>query len=165
MCPAVGPLFVVDTNRMTSESERRVAEVGRLFIIHHVEPPDLDEAKVEIARYVAFTKRVGKAPMLMVPDKILPPMSAEVRAYYRNATTIDPGVEAMATVVGGLVGLGASIMSSIMTQIFQGRTDIPMRTIRELDEAAEWLCEVADVQAQPDDIVAAVAELRALPTP
>jgi hypothetical protein len=149
---------------MPSDKEPRIAEVGRLFIIHHVEPPDLDEAKAELARYTAFTERVGRAPMLMVPDKILPPMTAEVRAFYRNATTGDPGVEAMATVVGGLVGLGASIMSSIMTQIFQGRTDIPMRTIRDLDEAAEWLCEVADVQAQPDEIVAAVAQLRALPS-
>jgi hypothetical protein len=149
---------------MTSVREPRIAEVGRLFIIHHADPPNLEEAQAEVARYVAFAKRVGPAPMLMVPDKILPPMSAEVRAFYRGATTGDPGVEAMATVVGGLVGLGASIMSSIMTQIFQGRTDIPMRTIRDLDEAAEWLCKVADVQAQPDEIVAAVEELRALPS-
>lgn len=149
---------------MPSEKEPRVAEVGRLFIIHHAEPPDLDEAKAEIALYEEFAKRVGKAPMLMVPDKILPPMGMDVRALYRAATMGDPGVEAMATVVGGLVGLGASIMSSIMTQIFQGRTDIPMRTIRELDEAAVWLCEVADVQAEPDQIVAAVAELRARPS-
>jgi hypothetical protein len=155
---------VVDTIQMTSDKEPRIAEVGRLFIIHHIEPPNLDEAKAEIARYIAFTKRVGQAPMLLVPDKILPPMAAEVRAFYRNATTSDPGVEAMATVVGGLVGLGASIMSSIMTQIFQGRTDIPMRTIRDLDEAAEWLCEVADVQAEPGQIVAAVTQLRALPS-
>ncbi|KIG18082.1 hypothetical protein DB30_01969 [Enhygromyxa salina] len=147
-----------------SEREPRVAEVGRLFIIHHAEPPDLDEAKAEIALFKVFADQVGRAPMLMVPDKILPPMGQEVRAYYRDATTGDPGVEAMATVVGGLVGLGASIMSSIMTQIFQGQTGIPMRTIRELDEAAEWLCNVADVRAKPDEIVAAVSRLRALPS-
>ncbi|PRP96193.1 hypothetical protein [Enhygromyxa salina] len=149
---------------MSTERVPRVAEVGRLFIIHHAEPPDLDEAKAEIDLYKVLVQRVGRAPMLMVPDKILPPMGQEVRTYYRTATTSDPGVEAMATVVGGLVGLGASIMSSIMTQIFQGQTGIPMRTIRELEEAADWLCKVADVQAKPDEIVAAVAKLRALPT-
>jgi hypothetical protein len=149
---------------MTPDREPRIAEVGRLFIIHQAEPPGLDEAKAEIARYELFAKRVGRAPMLMVPDKILPPMGMDVRAFYRAATTGDPGVEAMATVVGGLVGLGASIMSSIMTQIFQGQAGIPMRTIRELEEAAEWLCKVADVQAKPEQIVAAVADLRALPT-
>ena len=154
---------MVEVNRM-SDRAPRIAEVGRLFIIHHPEPPELDQATLEIQRYKAFSERVGRAPILLVPDKILPPMGAEVRAYYRNATTVDPGVEAMATVVGGLVGLGASIMSSIMTQIFQGRTDIPMRTIRDLDEAAEWLCEVADVQAKPEQIVAAVGELRELAT-
>ncbi|PRQ03477.1 hypothetical protein ENSA5_15070 [Enhygromyxa salina] len=137
--------------------------MGRLFIIHHAEPPTLEEAKLELGRYATFAQRVGRAPLLMVPDKILPPMGPEVRSYYREATTDDPGVEAMATVVGGLVGLGASIMSSIMTQIFQGRTDIPMRTIRDLEEAAQWLCEVADVQAEPEQIVSAVADLRALP--
>ena len=139
----------------------RTAEVGRLFLIHQPETPSLDEAKAELARYGEFVGRVGPAPILMIPEKILPPMGQEVRALYRDATG-DPGVEAMATVIGGIVGLGASIMSSIMTQIFQGRTDIPMRTIRDLDEAAQWLCEVADVQAEPAEIISAVADLRAL---
>src|SRR5688572_20963035 len=106
----------------------RTLEVGRLFIIHQVEPPGLEEAAAEIERYQAFTRKVGgRAPMLMVPDKILPPMGQDVRNLYRLTATREPGVEAMATVVGGLLGLGASIMSSIMTQIFQGRADIPMR--------------------------------------
>lgn len=146
---------------MPNDREPRTAEVGRLFIIHQAEPPNLEEAAREIERYHLFAKRVGKAPMLMVPDKILPPIGQDVRNLYRQTISGDPGVEAMATVVGGLVGLGASIISSIMTQIFQGRTDIAMRTIRDLDEAAKWLCEVADVQAEPQQIVAAVERLRA----
>lgn len=140
--------------------EPRTAEVGRLFIIHQVEPPNLEEAAAEIERYQLFARKVGKAPMLMVPDKILPPIGQEVRNLYRETAIGSPGIEAMATVVGGLVGLGASIVSSIMTGIFQGRTDIPMRTIRDLDEAAKWLCTVANVQAQPEQIVAAVERLR-----
>jgi len=146
---------------MSTIGEPRTVEVGRLFIIHQVQPPNIEEAAAEIERYQTFARRVGKAPMLMVPDKILPPIGPEVRNLYRQTTTGDPGVEAMATVVGGLVGLGASIVTSIMTQIFQGRTDIPMRTIRDLDEAARWLCEVADVQAEPQQIIAAVESLRA----
>ena len=98
---------------------------------------------------------------MMIPDKILPPMSQDVRDLYRDVTKREPGVEAMATVIGGLVGLGASIMSSIMTQIFQGNTDTPSRTVRDVNEGAVWLCEVADVQAEPSQIVAAVANLRA----
>lgn len=141
--------------------EPRTAEVGRLFIIHQVEPPNLEEAAAEMERYHAFARRVGKAPMLMIPDKILPPIGQDVRNLYRETAIGTPGIEAMATVVGGLVGLGASIVSSIMTGIFQGRTDIPMRTIRDLDEAASWLCKVADVQAEPQAIVAAVERLRA----
>lgn len=133
-----------------------------MFVIHHPDPPALDDAKAELERYAAFVTRVGPAPILMVPEKILPPMSQEVRNLYRAATS-DPGVEAMATVIGGLVGLGASIMSSIMTQIFQGRTDIPMRTVREVDDAASWLVEVADVQVDAAQISSAVAELRAQP--
>jgi hypothetical protein len=145
---------------MPNDREPRTAEVGRLFIIHQAEPPTLEEATREIERYHVFARKVGKAPMLMVPDKILPPIGQDVRNLYRQTITGDPGVEAMATVVGGLVGLGASIVSSIMTQIFQGRTDIAMRTIRDLEEAAKWLCEVADVQAKPEQIVAAVEQLR-----
>ena len=141
--------------------EPRTAEVGRLFIIHHPTPPALDEAKLELDRYARFASRVGRAPILMLPDKILPPMAGEVRDLYRQVATGDPGVEAMATVIGGLVGLGASIMSSIMTQIFQGRADIPMRTVRDVDDAAKWLAEVADLQVQADAILSAVAELRA----
>lgn len=147
---------------MPNAGEPRTAEVGRLFIIHQAEPPSLEEAAAEVERYHVFARRVGRAPMLMVPDKILPPIGQDVRTLYRETTTGDPGVEAMATVVGGLVGLGASIVSSIMTQIFQGRTDIPMRTIRDLDEAAKWLCQVADVQAEPAEIVAAVERLRSM---
>jgi hypothetical protein len=141
--------------------EPRTAEVGRLFIIHQVEPPNLEEAAAEIERYQLFARKVGKAPMLMVPDKILPPIGQDVRNLYRQTAIGTPGIEAMATVVGGLVGLGASIISSIMTGIFQGRTDIPMRTIRDVDEAAAWLCKVANVQAQPEQIIAAVERLRA----
>lgn len=141
--------------------EPRTVEIGRLFIIHQVQPPGIEEAAAELERYQLFARRVGKAAMLMVPDKILPPMSAEVRSLYRGTMIGEPGVAAMAVVVGGLVGLGASIVTSIMTQIFQGRMDIPMRTIRDLDEAARWLCEVADVQAEPEQIIAAVKTLRA----
>src|SRR5690606_4685354 len=145
---------------MPNAREPRIAEVGRLFIIHQVEPPNLEEAAREIERYHEFARKVGKAPMLMVPDKIFPPISQDVRNLYRETAIGEPGIEAMATVVGGLVGVGASIISSIMTQIFQGRTDIPMRTIRDLEEAAKWLCSVAKVQAEPQQIVAAVEQLR-----
>ena len=138
----------------------RTAEVGRLFIIVQPQPPNLEEAQAELALYSKFAKRVGRAPMLMLPEKILPPMGQEVRNLYRAAATGDPGVQAMATVIGGLVGLGASIMSSIMTQIFQGRTDIPMRTVRDVEEAVEWLAGVADLQASVSQVVAAVDRLR-----
>ena len=141
--------------------EPRTAEIGRLFIIHHPEPPQLDDAKLELGRYERFAARVGRAPILMLPEKILPPMSGEVRALYRSVATGDPGVEAMATVIGGIVGLGASIMSSIMTQIFQGRADIPMRTVNDVEDAATWLAEVADLQVAASEIVAAVEQLRA----
>ena len=146
---------------MPSFREPRTAELGRLFIIHQPGPPDLEEAAAEIEQYRAFAKRVGPGPILMVPDKILPPISQDVRNLYRETTTAKPGVEAMVTVVGGLMGLGAAIATSIMTQIFRGRTDIPMRTIRELEEAAVWLCEVADVRAAPAEIIEAVERLRA----
>lgn len=140
--------------------EPRVLEIGRLFVIHQPTPPAFDEAKAELARYANFVKRVGPAPILMIPEKILPPMGQEVRNLYRAATT-DPGVQAMATVIGGIVGLGASIMSSIMTQIFQGRTDIPMRTVRDVEEAVKWLGEVADLRADHQNIVSAIEQLRA----
>ncbi|MFO7563223.1 MAG: hypothetical protein R6X02_11315 [Enhygromyxa sp.] len=146
---------------MPAARDPRTVEVGRLFIIHQLEPPNLEEAAQEIERYQAFARKVGKAPMLMIPDKIFPPIGQDVRNLYREAAIGSPGIEAMATVVGGLVGLGASIISSIMTQIFQGRADIPMRTIRDVDEAASWLCSVADVQAKPPEIIAAVEQLRA----
>jgi hypothetical protein len=140
--------------------EPRTAEVGRLFIIHQPETPSLEEAQAELQRYADFVGRVGQASILMIPEKILPPMGQDVRALYRAAATSDPGVEAMATVIGGLVGLGASIMSSIMTQIFQGRTDIPMRTVRDVEEAAKWLCEVVDLQAEAPQIITAATDLR-----
>ncbi len=151
---------MLDTHLMPNAREPRTAEIGRLFIIHQAEPPNLEEAAAELERYREFARRVGKAPILMVPDKILPPMGQDVRNLYRETAIGEPGIEAMATLVGGLVGLGASIISSIMTQIFQGQADIPMRTIRELDEAANWLCEVADVRAEPQEIAKAVERLR-----
>lgn len=134
--------------------------MGRLFVIHQPIPPSLDEAKAEMTRYGKFVTRVGPAPIMMIPEKILPPMGQEVRNLYR-ATTTDPGVQAMATVIGGIVGLGASIMSSIMTQIFQGRTDIPMRTVRDVEEAVKWLSEITDLQSDPATIVSAIEQLRA----
>jgi hypothetical protein len=140
--------------------EPRVLEIGRLFVIHQPVPPSLQEAHAELERYGSFVTRVGPAPIMMIPEKILPPMGQDVRNLYRAATT-DPGVQAMATVIGGIVGLGASIMSSIMTQIFQGRTDIPMRTVRDVEEAVKWLGEVTELQAEPTHIVSAIEQLRA----
>ena len=116
---------------------------------------------LELDRYDRFVSRLGeRGAILMLPEKILPPMGSDVRELYRKVAAGDPGVEAMATVIGGIVGLGASIMSSIMTQIFQGRTDIPMRTVRDLEDAAQWLGEVADIQAEAAQIVAAASELK-----
>ena len=46
-----------------------------------------------------------------------------------------------------------------MTQIFQGRTDIPMRTVRDIEDAAQWLNEVAEIRADVDQVVSAAKNL------
>lgn len=143
--------------------EPRTAECGRCFIIHHIEPPQLEDAQRELERYLEFTAEKGYGPVMLVPDKIFPPMGSDVRALYRKTLNGEPGVEAMVTVVGGLVGLGASLVSSIITQVFAGRSDEKVRMIREVEDAAEWLCEVANVQAEPAEIVEVVEKLRAEP--
>ena len=141
--------------------EPRTAEVGRLFIIHHPVPPELDDAKLELDRYDRFTSRIGRGSILMITDKIMPPMGSDVRELYREVAAGDPGVEAMATVIGGIAGLGASIMSSIMTQIFQGRMDIAQRTLHSIDDAAAWLLEVAKLEVDAEQIITVASELRA----
>ena len=48
-----------------------------------------------------------------------------------------------------------------MTQIFQGRMDIAQRTLRDVDDAAAWLLEVAKLEVDAQQIITAASELRA----
>lgn len=137
----------------------RVSACGRLFIVHHAEVPDVDGATEEMKRFAAHAGG-SAAPLLMVIDKVFPPMGNDVRRVYRAAVEGEPGVAAMAALVDGVVGMGASLVLSVITNIFGGRARLPMKMFREPKAAAGWLCEEADVGATADEVIAAIEALR-----
>lgn len=139
--------------------EPRITTCGRLFIVHHPEVPSAESAREEIRRFREFSPD-EPAPLLMIIDKVFPPMGNDVRAVYRKAVDAEPGVEAMAALVDGVVGMGASLVLSVITNIFGGRSKLPLKMFRDADDAARWLCDEAKVRVSAEEIVAAIDGLR-----
>ena len=137
----------------------RTTTCGRLYVIHYPEVPTVDSAREEMKLFRELSPHAA-APMIMVIDKVFPPMGNDVRAVYRGVVDGEPGVEAMAALVDGVVGMGASLVLSVITNIFGGRSRLPLKMFGDVDEAARWLCKEAQVESSPEEVAAAITALR-----
>jgi hypothetical protein len=137
----------------------RVIRVGAVVIAHHFEVPNLAYAHAECARFEALVEELGRpAALLMMPDRVLPPATREVIEVYRESAERTP-IAAWAAVVGGVMGFAGSIATSIAVRVF-ARQAVPMRVFRQLPSAVEWLAECSDLEATPDEVLAAAEVLR-----
>jgi hypothetical protein len=139
----------------------RVVRVGAVVISHHLEVPDVDFATREVEHVAALLAEIPRpAAMLTIPDRMLPPASAEVRAIYRRSAEERP-VAVWSAVVGGVMGFAASIATSIAAQVF-ARRPIPMRVFRTLPSAIAWMDEITDLEATRAEVLAAAERLRSM---
>lgn len=136
---------------------------GRVHIVHQPHTPTFEQAKAECVAFHRLAEKWGSAVAMTMSDKLLPVIEPDVRAVYRQSIEEGPPVDAWVGVVGGTMGMAASIASSIASQIFLGRSKTPMRVFRTLPKAAAWLVETCDTGATAEEIVAAAMELRRRP--
>jgi hypothetical protein len=129
------------------------ADMGRVHLTRYPDSITLDLAIRAQEDYVQFANQQGGAtPLLMVVDRPLPMPTMDVRSHWRAVAKDPPGFEAIALVVGGVVGLMAAAVAVL---------GVRFRTFTEPFDAADWLCVVVSCDAEPDELIEVVRQLRA----
>lgn len=150
-----------DVDTPDSEEPVRVVRVGFVVISHHPTPPDLDYARRECRFIRGLLDELERpAAILTLADRVLPVVSSEVMAIYREHAKDKP-IAAWAAVVAGVMGFAASIALSIGANVFA--RGAPMRVFQRIPRASEWLAEQFEAGASPSEIRAAAEQLRQRP--
>ena len=130
-----------------------------MHVVHQLQVPDFEYAKAECAAFHRLAEQWGSASVLMMFDKLLPLATPDVRAVYRHSVDNGPPVNAWCGVVGGAMGMAASIATHIAAQVFS-RQQVPMRVFRTIPQAAAWLTGTCETHCSDDELVAAATALR-----
>jgi hypothetical protein len=136
------------------------AEAGRVHLTRYPDTITIDIAKLAQDDYVEFAKEQGGAtPLLMISERPFPMPSVEVRAHWRESAKQDPGFEAIALVLGGVVGLMAAAATHLGEQLVSV-LGVRFRSFKEPYDAADWLCEIVNCGVGVDELLEAARELR-----
>ncbi len=137
------------------------ADLGRVHLTRYLDTITLDLAIRAQEDYVQFAEsQGGPTPLLMVVERPLPMPSVDVRSHWRTVAKEPPGFEAIALVVGGVVGLMAAAVTHLGEQIV-AVLGVRFRTFTEPFDAADWLCDAVSCNAEPDELIEVVRQLRA----
>lgn len=137
------------------------ADMGRVHLTRYPDMITLELAIRAQDDYVQFANEQGGAtPLLMVVDRPLPMPTMDVRSHWRTVAKDPPGFEAIALVVGGVVGLMAAAVTHLGEQLV-AVLGVRFRTFTEPFDAADWLCDAVSCNAEPDDLIEVVRQLRA----
>lgn len=138
------------------------AEAGRVHLTRYPETITLDIAQMAQDDYVQFTREQGGAtPLLMISERPFPVPSLEVRAHWREVAKQEPGFEAIALVLGGVVGLMAAAATHLGEQLV-AVLGVRFRSFKQPFDAADWLCEIVECGVDPDVLLEAARELRSI---
>ena len=137
------------------------ADLGRVHLTRYLDTITLDLAIRAHEDYVQFAEQQGgPTPLLMVVERPLPMPAMDVRSHWRTVAKEPPGFEAIALVVGGVVGLMAAAVTHLGEQIV-AVLGVRFRTFTEPFDAADWLCDAVSCSAEPDELIEVVRQLRA----
>lgn len=145
-----------------SDTSVRVVRVGFVVISHHPDPPDPDYARRECQVLRTLLAEIDRPPaILTLADRVLPIVSSETLAVYREAAEGTP-IAAWVGVVAGVMGFAASIALSIGANVF-ARGAQPMRVFQRIPRAVDWLAEQMEIGVSPSELRAAAEQLRQRP--
>jgi hypothetical protein len=137
------------------------ADLGRVHLTRYLDTITLDLAIRAQEDYVQFaTEQGGPTPLLMVVERPLPMPAMDVRSHWRTVAKEPPGFEAIALVVGGVVGLMAAAVTHLGEQIV-AVLGVRFRTFTEPFDAADWLCDAVSCNAEADELIEVVRQMRA----
>jgi hypothetical protein len=138
------------------------AHVGRVHLLRYPDTITLEIAMQAQEDYAKFAREQGGAPgpLLMIVERPFPMPSMDVRSYWRGVAKDPPGFEAIALVVGGVVGLMAAAVTHLGEQLV-AVLGVRFRTFTEPFDAADWLCDAVSCEAEADELMEVIRQLRA----
>jgi hypothetical protein len=138
------------------------AAAGRVYVTRYVDVITLDLAHRAEADYVVFCQEMGgPIPIMMITERLVPLPPIEVRRFWREAARKEPGYEAIAVVLNGVVGLMAAAATHLGEQLVDV-LGVRFRTFKQPADAAHWLCEIANCGLEEDEVTALIEHTRAL---
>jgi hypothetical protein len=142
------------------------AGTGRVHLARYADLITLDLAKVAHEDYLEFCRAQrngGPLPVVLIAERVIPMPPIEVRSYWREAAH-EPGIEAVALLMGGVVGLMAAAVTHLGEQLIQV-LGVQFRSFKQPTTAARWLCEAASCEIEEDELAELIEELRAIDMP
>lgn len=138
------------------------ASAGRVHITRYTGAITLELAQCSQEDYVAHCERTGRqaSPLVIIPSKPLPLPGLDVRTYWRE-TTEQPGFEAIALLITGVVGLMAATVTHFSEQLV-GVLDVNIRSFKNSDDAAEWLTSRFNCEVDEFELMDAIDEVLAV---
>lgn len=137
----------------------RVATCGSVHVVHQLAVPNFEQAKAECAAFRRLAEQWGSGSVFMMLDALLPLATPDVRAVYRHAVEYGLPTNAWCGVVGGTMGMAASIASRIAAQVLS-RRPVPMRVFRTIPQGAAWLVATVETHTSVEALIATANELR-----
>lgn len=132
--------------------QRGLAAVrGRVFILYHPKAPSLARARREGEAFVRLRAHFESVSIMIWEGQPFPPPPTEVRQSYAEHFARGPSIDAVAWIVDSRRSMGASIVSSLSTQLFP--RGAKTKVFREPFEAATWLTSFEDGGAGVEDII------------
>ncbi|PRQ06800.1 hypothetical protein ENSA7_34600 [Enhygromyxa salina] len=138
------------------------ADAGRVHVTRYVDVITLELAQKAEADYLEFCERIGgRVPVMMISERVVPMPPVEVRRFWREAARKEPGYEAVALLMTGVVGLMAAAATHLGEQLVEV-LGVRFRSFKQPADAARWLCESANCGVEHDELARQIVAVQSL---
>ncbi|PRP97472.1 hypothetical protein ENSA5_33650 [Enhygromyxa salina] len=128
----------------------------------YINPVTLELAQQAEADYLDFCREAGgQVPVMMIVERVTPMPAVEVRRFWREAAGKEPGYEAVALLMTGVVGLMAAAATHLGEQLVEV-LGVRFRSFKHGATAAHWLCGAANCGVDPDELADLIGEVKTL---
>jgi class 3 adenylate cyclase len=126
----------------------------------YVDVITLDLAHQAEADYLEFCREIGgQVPVMMIAERVVPLPPVEVRRFWREAARKEPGYEAVALLMTGVVGLMAAAATHLGEQLVEV-LGVRFRSFKHPADAARWLCDAANCGIEQDELTKQIVEIQ-----
>ena len=138
------------------------AAAGRVHVTRYLDVITLELAQQAEADYLEFCEAVGgRVPVMMISERVVPMPPVEVRRLWREAARKEPGYEAVALLMSGVVGLMAAAATHLGEQLVEV-LGVRFRSFKQPADAARWLCASANCEVDEDELARFIEQVQAV---